>query len=90
MLKKKNSAIALIPSIIMFVTTITALIYQGIKFYKSENYLLGNTSIILVILAFFVLNEGIEKIKTLRKKNTPRSGGGEKLEKHKGVFNENF
>lgn len=68
MLRKKNSAIALIPSIIMFVTTITALIYQGVKFYKSENYLLGNTSIILVILAFFVLNEGIEKIKTLRRR----------------------
>ncbi|HOQ82465.1 MAG TPA: carbon starvation protein A, partial [bacterium] len=67
MMKKKNSLSALIPAVIMFLITIVALLYQGIGFYKSHHLLLGNISFVLVILAVFIIIEGIGKLKFLRK-----------------------
>ncbi len=67
MMKKKNSLSTLIPAILMLVITIAALIYQAIGFYKSKHLLLGNISVILIILAFFIVLEGAETIRKLRK-----------------------
>jgi len=66
MIKGKNYFITLIPSLIMFATTITALIYKGIIFYKNKEFLLGNISAILTILGISVLIEGIGKMKKLK------------------------
>jgi len=68
MMKKKNSLTALIPALIMLVITTGALIYQAVGFYKQKNLLLGNISIVLIILAVFIIVEGITKIKNLQKK----------------------
>ncbi len=66
-LLKKNYKITLIPSILMFLITITALIWQVKNFYSKNHFLLGNISLILVILAFFVIIETMNKMK--RRKN---------------------
>jgi uncharacterized membrane protein len=50
----------------MFITTIVALIIQMIDFYKTKNFLLGNISLILIILSIFVLSEAIYKIKEIK------------------------
>jgi len=60
LIKKKNSVSALIPAIIMFLTTITALLIQMINFYKNKKLLLGNISLILIVLSFFVIIESIK------------------------------
>ncbi len=67
MMKKKNSASSLLPAIIMLIITIAALLYQGFGFYKNSNLLLGNISFVLVVLAIFIIIEGIRKLKELRK-----------------------
>ncbi len=67
MMKRKNSLSALIPAIIMFIITISALVYQGFGFYKNHHFLLGNISFILVVLAIFIIIEGINRYKNLRK-----------------------
>ncbi|MCM8822737.1 MAG: carbon starvation protein A [Candidatus Omnitrophica bacterium] len=67
MIKKKNSLSCLIPAIVMLVITIFALIYQAIVFYKSRSLLLGNISVVLIILSFFIIVEGITRIKALRR-----------------------
>lgn len=67
MMKRKNSLSTLIPAIAMLFITIAALIYQAIGFYKSRHLLLGNISVILIILAFFIILEGAETIRKLRK-----------------------
>jgi len=68
MIKKKNSLSVMLPCTIMLGITTAALIYQGIGFYKSHHFLLGNISFLLIILATFVIIEGVGKIKQLRKK----------------------
>lgn len=68
MTKNKNSLSAMIPAVLMLIITVTALIYQAVGFYKSRNILLGNISAVLVVLAFFIIIEGVGKIKSLRKK----------------------
>lgn len=63
LLKKGKSAFtSFIPSVFMFLTTITALIYQAHSFYRNKNYLLGNISVILVLLAIYFICEGLEKL----------------------------
>jgi len=46
----------------MFLTTITALLYQAQGFYRSRNFLLGNIAVLLVVLAAFVIVEGVRKL----------------------------
>jgi len=62
LLSRRKTYFTLIPSIFMFVTTISALILQLKSFYPKNQYLLGNISVILIFLAFFVLVEGIKSI----------------------------
>ena len=64
--RKKVSLATFLPSLFMFLTTITALLYQAQGFYRSKNFLLGNIAIILVALAGFVIAEGLRKIHTLK------------------------
>lgn len=66
MMKKKNSLSVLIPALIMLVITMMALIYQANTFYKSHHLLLGNISVILVLLAAFIVVEGVKVIKKIR------------------------
>lgn len=65
---KKNSLSSMLPAVIMLLITISALAYQAIGFYKSKNFLLGNISVILIILSIFILIDGIKKIKNLSQK----------------------
>ncbi|MCM8803734.1 MAG: carbon starvation protein A [Candidatus Omnitrophica bacterium] len=73
LIKKKNSISILIPAIIMFLTTITALIIGMLNFYKNKNFLLGNISLILIVLSIFVLNEGV-KILSIQIKERRKDG----------------
>jgi hypothetical protein len=47
----------------VFITTIGALLYNSIKFFKSSDYLLLTIAIILIILASFVLIEAVGVLK---------------------------
>jgi carbon starvation protein len=53
----KSAWITIYPAIFMLATTIGALIYQGIGFFKASNWLLGIISLILLFLALFVCIE---------------------------------
>jgi len=64
--KGKGAFTAILPSIFMFLTTITALLYQSQSFYREKNYLLGNISVVLVFLAVFFIFEGINKLRRHR------------------------
>ncbi len=64
--RKKRALSNLIPAMIMFLTTIVALILQIIDFYKTKNFLLGNISLILIILSIFILSEAINKIREVK------------------------
>jgi len=64
--KKKKAISNLIPAAIMFIATTVALGLQMIDFYKTRNFLLGNISLILIILSIFVLNEAIYKIREFK------------------------
>ncbi|MFN4226679.1 MAG: carbon starvation protein A [Candidatus Ratteibacteria bacterium] len=66
-LNRRNSLSILIPSLIMFLTTIIALTIQMISFYRQKSYLLGNISLILIILSIFIINEGIKILSEFRK-----------------------
>jgi carbon starvation protein len=55
--QKKKIIYTVLPMIFMFVVTISALIYQIINFWKQENYLLSVISVLLVILAIFLIFE---------------------------------
>ncbi len=60
--RKKNSPATFLPAFFMFLTTITALLYQAQGFYRSRHFLLGNIAILLVVLALFVIVEGVCKL----------------------------
>lgn len=59
--KGKKYKIALIPGYFMFITTLGALIYQAFLFFHQRNYLLEIVSLILIILAIFLIFEMIKK-----------------------------
>ncbi len=52
---KKPSKYTLYPAIFMLLTTISALLYQGLNFFKKGGFLLGIISSILVILALIIV-----------------------------------
>jgi carbon starvation protein len=56
---KKPSRYTLYPGIFMLLTTIAALVILALKFIPERDYLLGGTSIILLILALLVVVETI-------------------------------
>ncbi|MCM8818814.1 MAG: carbon starvation protein A, partial [Candidatus Omnitrophica bacterium] len=68
LIKRKNSLSALIPAIIMFLTTVSSLLIQMKNFYKQKQFLLGNISLILIILTIFVIIEGLKVLKLQIKK----------------------
>jgi hypothetical protein len=41
----------------MLLTTLAALFYQGIKFFKQESYLLAGVSVLLIVLALVIVYE---------------------------------
>ncbi|MGC9070728.1 MAG: carbon starvation CstA family protein [Elusimicrobiales bacterium] len=68
MMRGKNPIPTLIGSIFMFLTTMTALTISMVNFYKNKNFLLGNISLILILLSIFMINEGIKILKSKAKK----------------------
>jgi len=65
----KNSRIVLIPAAFMFVTTVWALVLQARLFYSKKGLLLGNTSVVLIVLSLFVLWEALKKIQQVKRKD---------------------
>ncbi len=67
---KKPTKYTLYPAVFMIVTTIAALLYQGYHhlFGKTPNYVLGITSIILIVLAIIVGKEAKEILDRAHKK----------------------
>ena len=59
---------AVVPAVIMLLTTITALIYKTIEFLSGGKYALGVISIVLVLLAFFVAIKGFLVFKATGRK----------------------
>ncbi len=55
--KNKILRYTLIPAIFMIVTTITALVFQSISYFKSGNYFLLSVAVILIILGLFMAIE---------------------------------
>ncbi len=65
----KKYTMTLYPMVFMIIVTVVALITMVFQNFAKANYLLGFVSIILLILAGFVINEGIQaisKFKTLK------------------------
>jgi len=54
---KRPKKFTVYPAIFMLLTTLGALIYQGYNFFKSESFLLGSISVILIILATIIVYE---------------------------------
>ncbi len=54
---KRPAKLTIYPAIFMLITTLTALIWQGIKFFRQENVLLFIISCLLFILSVFMIKE---------------------------------
>ena len=64
-LGKKYTA-TLYPMIFMIAVTVVALLFMVFQNFGAGNYLLGVTSVILLILAGFVINEGIKALQKFK------------------------
>ena len=67
----KKYVVTLYPMIFMIAVTVIALITMVFQYFAKGNYLLGSVSVVLLILAGFVVNEGmqaINKFKTISAK----------------------
>ncbi|MEO0136999.1 MAG: carbon starvation protein A [candidate division WOR-3 bacterium] len=64
--KRKNSLYTFVPAIFMLLVTITALIIQTVKFFSTQKIMLGIVSIILLILAGFMIEETIGNLKKIK------------------------
>jgi len=58
----KKYTVTLYPMIFMIVVTVVALITMVFQNFAKANYLLGGMSLVLLVLAGFVINEGIKAI----------------------------
>jgi carbon starvation protein len=65
--KKKTTLYTIIPAIFMLVVTITALVLQVIKFFSTQKFMLGGISVILLILAGFIIEEAVRNIPKIKK-----------------------
>lgn len=54
---RRPKKFTLYPALFMLVTTLAALIYQGVNFFKSKSYLLGGISALLIVLAVIIVFE---------------------------------
>ncbi|PIU83296.1 MAG: carbon starvation protein A [Elusimicrobia bacterium CG06_land_8_20_14_3_00_38_11] len=61
--KKKPIKYTVFPAIFMLLTTVYAIVYLTINFFKKENYLLTSIGTILLFLAVFVVIEGIKSFR---------------------------
>jgi len=52
---KRPSKFTLYPACFMLVTTLAALVYQGVKFFSTGKYLLGSVGVILILLALTIV-----------------------------------
>lgn len=59
MAKRRPTRYTLVPGVFMFVTTVAALVYKTTQFIPQKMYLLATISVVLTILAIFMLVEGI-------------------------------
>ena len=64
----KKYAVTIYPMIFMIAVTVVALVTMVFQNFGKGNYLLGFISIVLLILAGFVINEGIQAINRLKTK----------------------
>jgi len=67
LLRRKVFKFTLLPAIFMFVTTVVALILQVKKYFQAKDYLLFCITIVLLLLAFYLLTEALRVL--LKKKN---------------------
>lgn len=62
----KKYSVTLYPMIFMIIVTVVALLFMVFQNFGKGNYLLGTTSVILLILAGFVINEGMKAIQRFK------------------------
>ena len=67
--KKRQVNFVLWPAFFMLATTLAALIFQAVRYFKSKDVALLITSIILIVLAIFIIYEVIPIIFSRRKRN---------------------
>ena len=63
---KKPSRYTLIPAVFMLLTTVAALVVLALKYIPEGNYLLGGTSVLLLILAVLVVFEAASSWKRIK------------------------
>jgi len=68
--RKKMTIYTLIPAIFMLLVTITALVLQTLKFFSSQKIMLGVISVILFILAIFMIEETLRNISKISVKKS--------------------
>jgi len=52
---KRPKVYTIYPAHFMLITTLAALVYQGYNFFKAKSYLLGSVSVVLIVLAVFIV-----------------------------------
>jgi len=52
---KRPKVYTIYPAYFMLITTLAALVYQGYNFFKAKSYLLGSVSVVLIVLAVFIV-----------------------------------
>lgn len=62
----KKYTVTLYPMIFMVIVTVVALITMVFQNFAKANYLLGGMSLVLLVLAGFVINEGMKAIKKFK------------------------
>jgi carbon starvation protein len=64
---KKPKKFTLYPAYFMLLTTLAALVYQGIKFFRDGGFLLASVSVLLIVLALVIVYEARNILFALRK-----------------------
>jgi len=70
--RRRPSKFTLYPAYFMLITTLAALIYQGIHFFSQGKAILGTVSTLLILLALFIVYEARAILFRLRTPNTGR------------------
>ena len=64
---KKPKKFTLYPAYFMLLTTLAALVYQGIRFFREGSFLLAGVSVLLIVLALIIVYEARRILFALRK-----------------------
>jgi carbon starvation protein len=64
---KKPKKFTLYPAYFMLLTTLAALVYQGIRFFRDGGFLLASVSVLLIVLALVIVYEARNILFALRK-----------------------